>query len=371
MALQGTLKDFGIAEILQLIGQQAKSGVLHLKSRDDEIHVQMAEGSVIRAECAARKAKDKLGELLVRAGLVSRDQLAAALEAQKRTLRRLGDILVEQGAISKESLKEMTALQTTETLYRLFLWKSGTYQFEPAPIEWSRDTVEPLRAESVLMEGYRQVDEWPMIRRKITSEAMTFRKGTPIKEDDLAALGANEQRVYPLAVAGATVEQIVACSRLGAFEACRALLTLVNHGALNPVSPPKRTAAQEVGAYARRWRQRIRESAVRALLTVSLAVALAALGYRATEMGLAWAAPGHSRAVRGNAVERFLARAQMARLGGALEIYRLERGEYPERLEMLAEAGVVSRDDLLRPWTKSYHYRRKPEGGYVLLPPVE
>ena len=34
MALQGTLKDFGIAEILQLIGQQAKSGVLHLKSRD-------------------------------------------------------------------------------------------------------------------------------------------------------------------------------------------------------------------------------------------------------------------------------------------------------------------------------------------------
>ena len=39
MALTGTLKDFGIAEILQLIGQQSKSGVLHLKNKADEIHV--------------------------------------------------------------------------------------------------------------------------------------------------------------------------------------------------------------------------------------------------------------------------------------------------------------------------------------------
>jgi len=42
MALTGTLKDFGIAEILQLIGQQAKSGILHLKNKQDEIHIQMS-----------------------------------------------------------------------------------------------------------------------------------------------------------------------------------------------------------------------------------------------------------------------------------------------------------------------------------------
>jgi hypothetical protein len=371
VALQGTLKDFGIAEILQLIGQQAKSGVLHLKNQDDEIHVQMAEGSVIRAECSTRKAREKLGELLVRAGLISREQLTAALEAQKRTLRRLGDILVEQGDLSKEGLKEMTALQTTETVYRLFLWKTGTYQFEPAPVEWSRDTVEPLRAESVLMEGYRQVDEWPMIRRKITSSEMTFAVGAPVKEEELAALGVNEQHIHSLATAGATVEQIVDRSRLGEFEACRALLNLVNHGVLKPILPARRTAAQEVGAYAWQWQRRIREGASRAVLTVLLAVALAALGYHVTERGLAWVDPSGGRAGRGNAVERFLSRAQMARLGGALEIYRLERGEYPERLEALADFGLVSSGDLQRPWTRKYYYRKKLEGGYVLLPPIE
>ena len=61
MALKGTLKDFGIAEILQLIGQQAKSGVLHLESRDDVIHIAIADGSVVRAESAGRKARERLG----------------------------------------------------------------------------------------------------------------------------------------------------------------------------------------------------------------------------------------------------------------------------------------------------------------------
>ena len=39
MALKGTLKDFGIADILQLIGQQQKTGTLHLKAREEEVHV--------------------------------------------------------------------------------------------------------------------------------------------------------------------------------------------------------------------------------------------------------------------------------------------------------------------------------------------
>ena len=35
MALSGTLKDFGIADILQLIGHQTKTGRLTLKSASD------------------------------------------------------------------------------------------------------------------------------------------------------------------------------------------------------------------------------------------------------------------------------------------------------------------------------------------------
>jgi len=395
VALKGTLKDFGIAEILQLIGQQAKSGVLHLESRDDLIHIAIADGNVVRAESTGRKTRERLGNLLVRADIITPEELAYALDAQKRSLRRLGDILVELGLVSKHDLREMTALQTTETVFRLFHWKSGTYEFEPGDVEWDRETVTPLRAESVLMEGFRQVDEWPLVRRRISSTAMTFERTRaleperasrkPEKEggdvdaafDGLGAepepkkgeLGRNERRCHELAEPGRTVEKIVDLSRLGEFETCKALLNLVNLGYLRAL-PPANRAAAAVGAYAQDWQARIRRGAARVVATLAIAAALAGIAYWVDRRGLAFGGQGGA-ALRDNTAQRFLARYQMERLRGALEVYRLERGEYPDDLSRLPEAGLADGRDLTYPWSEPYYYRRRPEGRFVLLPPVE
>jgi len=401
MALKGTLKDFGIAEILQLIGQQAKSGVLHLEGRDEEIHIAMADGNVVRAEHVGRKTRERLGTRLVRAEIITQEKLEYALDLQKRSLRRLGDILVEVGFVTRQDLKEMTALQTTETVYRLFHWKSGTYEFVPGEVEWDPESVTPLRAESVLMEGFRQVDEWPMVRRKISSTAMTFERlkdleperTGPVRaheedadvdaafdgmgtnepaasdDDDDANLGANERRLYLLATPGREVEKIIDLSRLGEFETCKGLLNLVNLGYLRGIAPTKRSAA--VGAYASDWRGRVRGVVIRVLATALIAAALAGIAYWVDRRGLAWGEAGGGVVVRDNAAQRFISRYQLQRLVGALEVHRLETGEYPERLDALVDAGLVSPRDLRHPWRQPYYYRRTPEGRFVLLPPIE
>jgi hypothetical protein len=391
VALKGTLKDFGIAEILQLIGQQAKSGVLHLASKDDRIDIAIADGNIVRAESSSRKAKERLGNMLVRAAILSPDDLATALDAQKRSLRRLGDVLVELRLVSQDDLREMTALQTTETVYKLFHWKSGTYEFEAGDVEWDRETMTPLRAESVLMEGFRRVDEWPLIRRKITSTGMTFERkrtlepsgatrldggagaagaeGEPAK-GEFANLGKNERRCWELAEPGHTVERIEDLSRLGEFETCKALLALVNLGYLEPIPPAGRATAAVVGAYAQDWQGRIRRGAARVLATVAIAAALAGIAVWVDRFGLALGAGGGT-VVQDNSAQRFLARYQLERLRGALEVYRLERGEYPDGLGALVEAGLASPRDLSFPWAEPYYYRRRPEGRFVLLPPLE
>jgi hypothetical protein len=367
MALTGTLKDFGIAEILQLIGQQGKSGVLHLTSADDEIHVVIADGAVVSAESARRRQKERLGAMLVRAGLIDRDALARALRVQGRTLRRLGDILVELELVTSQDLKEMTTLQTTETVYRLFEWKSGTYGFEPGAVEWDQATATPLRAEALLMEGFRRVDEWPLVRRKIASPTMSFLRCAPLPDGD-ASLGAAERRVHALAEPGRTVERLVDLSRLGEFETCKALLTLVNLGVLVPVAGPRRSKAAGVGAYARTWREGLRRGASGLAATALLAGALAGAAWLASERHLAAARVGPS--LQDDAARRLLARQQLARLAGALEVWHLERGAYPDRLSALVEAGLVAPADLRRPWDEEYHYRITSNGGFVLLPPL-
>jgi hypothetical protein len=75
--------------------------------------------------------------------------------------------------------------------------------------------------------------------------------------------------------------------------------------------------------------------------------------------------------VRDNAAQRYLSRYQLGRLRGALEVFRLERGAYPERLGELVDVGLAAPRDLRYPWSEAYYYRRAPEGRFVLLPPVE
>ncbi len=374
MALKGTLKDFGIAEILQLIGQQMKSGILHLESRDEEIHIALAEGSVVRAEAVGRKANERLGAMLVRAEIIAQPQLDYALNLQRRSLRRLGDILVEHGFVSREDLREITHLQTTETVYRLFHWKSGTYEVEAGSVEWDKETATPLRAESVLMEGFRRVDEWPIVKKRIYSLQATFDRKKPLPppgeggESDDELVGPNERRVHLLAIAGRTAEKIVDLSRLGEFETCKALSNLVSRGYLALVAPSGRAAA--VGAYALGWKARLKSIGFKAVATLAIAAALAGIATWIDQRALAASGPG-GLAVRDDTPRRLVSRYALARLRGALEVFRVEKGEYPASLEELVEAGLVRHRELSYPWGSPYFYRRAPEGGFILLPPLE
>jgi hypothetical protein len=135
MALEGTLSDFGIAEILQLIGTQQKTGILFVEGHGDteEVQVWFRGGKVIRVEAARRDKRDLVGGMMAAAMVISRDQLSAALEVQKKTLQRVGDILVEQGVVTSELLQEFTDLQTEAgASVAVARWRTG-----PALIELS------------------------------------------------------------------------------------------------------------------------------------------------------------------------------------------------------------------------------------------
>jgi hypothetical protein len=126
---------------------------------------------------------------------------------------------------------------------------------------------------------------------------------------------------------------------------------------------PDRTAAAEI--YARDWRERLRRGVVGLAATVGLAAVLAGIAWVIGERGLA-PAPG----LRDNSGQRFLAVHQLGRLRGALEVYRLEKGAFPDRLAELVGAGLAVGRDLRYPWAEPYYYRRDGDG-YVLLPPLE
>ncbi len=399
MALKGTLKDFGIADILQLIGQQQKTGLLHLKSRGLEVDVGFKEGNIVRAEVSARNRRDLIGAMLVRAEIVSQQRLDMALETQRRTLQRLGDVLVAANAIGVDRFRQMVQLQMSETLYGLFSWKSGTYEFEQTEVEYDANDIVPLRPESVLMEGFRMVDEWPLIRKRINKYEMTFERlkaldhpamsgaGEPPPDPETDAAFDNafggaqpaaperlkaeefsdfERKVFELVAPGRDVRKLIDLSGLGEFETCKALSVLVQREWLKGISPSGRTASLEVGAS---FVSRVGGVAGRVVVT---ALVLAGGALVATQMGVSSmglvGAPASAAA--DPATQRFIARQQLARIEAALDVYRLERGEVPDTLDALVGAGLLAREDLRYPWREDYYYRRANPAQFVLLPPL-
>ena len=57
------------------------------------------------------KTTEKLGEILMRAGLISKDQLAKALEVQRGTTKRIGEILVELGVTTDQEIASALSKQ--------------------------------------------------------------------------------------------------------------------------------------------------------------------------------------------------------------------------------------------------------------------
>ncbi|HUJ27739.1 MAG TPA: DUF4388 domain-containing protein [Myxococcales bacterium] len=383
MALSGTLKDFGIADILQLIGHQTKTGRLTLKTGQEEVEVYFVDGNVVFASEKHRNSKNLLGSLLLRAELLTQDQLDEALQTQQRTLKRLGDILTESEMVTQVQLAQMMRLQTTETLYKLFGWKNGSYEFSQEEVDPSRSAFDPIRAESVLLEGFRRMDEWGALKKKVPWTEASFAMAKELDTRDLPSIddgglgldggdsdGKPTERhklVYRLAVGGKNVTQVVDASRLGEFEALKALNDLMEWGFLRVIPPPRGAKALTQGLK-KGGRALARTGAlVRLALTVAFFVAtLVLVKFVAPQLG---SSRSENPARRG-AVARLVSHDQLVRLESALELYKTEQGEYPDQLKQLVDRQLVSDQDLRYPYKESYYYRRTPQG-FVLLPPLD
>lgn len=370
MALQGSLADFGIAEILQLIGSQQKTGVLHVTGGPsaEEVMISFSSGRIIRTDVNGRHKRDQLGQMLVAAGEIDKDQLAAALRSQKKSLKRIGDVLVEAGAVSREAVNELADLQARETLYRLFEWKSGQYRFESKPPNFTRPSGRPISSESLLMEGFRMLDEWPLIRARINNYTVVFRQLDKAREiddqskalervlddafsefgggsgggDDFdfddslsggGGLSGEERAVLDLVDGQRDVYQIIDRSRLGEFETCKALLTLLNEDYIEPTKVKKALEAPS-----RHRSANLRQLSLRVVVNLALLVAIVAgvLFMPRSRIELA----RNAQEVAEEAQVRLRANRLVA-LSTALEVYRVEHGAYPASLSALVEARLI------------------------------
>lgn len=230
MALEGSLTDFGLADILQLIYFQHKTGVLKLEGKMDKVSLLFIDGNIGGAESKRRNEDNRLGKILLKKGHLKEEDLDAALQEQRKTGSRLGTILLKRAFAEKEVIMDVLQGQITEMIIQLFGWKQGTYEFAAQSVAQDKDFPFTLDTQHLLMEGLRIVDEWSVIQDKINLDCL-FSKKIASPE----GLTEKEGEIFNYVDGENDVSAIIDLSGQDNFEVSKTLLSLLEKGFIKTV----------------------------------------------------------------------------------------------------------------------------------------
>ena len=245
MAIKGSLKEASLPDVLQLLSMGKKTGCLAVTHRNNFGYIYFDKGRISFASIVNRR--DRLGDILVKSGLITQADLEQAIAAQsKQRDKRLGDILVLQGLITREVLHQQIRVQIEEAVYFLFTWTLGTFNFEADIRPEEQDFVVAINPESLLLEGARRVDEWGLIEKKIPSFDLVFDVDRSRLGETGVQLTPQQESILPLIDGRRDITGLIEESGLGEFDVGKALYGLLTAGFLTRVGKTKQSGEQKV-----------------------------------------------------------------------------------------------------------------------------
>jgi hypothetical protein len=372
VSLDGNLRVFSVTEIFQMLGMQRKNGILTVEGAKDTITIGFVNGRVVSADSISHPIENRLGALLVKAGLLSKEALASLLEVQKRRHERLGRLLVSEELVRTEDVREALRIQVQRIVFGAFGWTEGRFRFSPeAVVDQDAELFPPLPTESILLEAARTFDELPGAQQKFPSNQIVFRRvggasglrpvaGAATAEKGTLSVSKREAETWKWIDGRRTVNEIRERAFLSDLDVLKGISDLLDRGLIEEGHVRETPAAVAdsgrapfpLGAVAR-W-----------LPVVALAaVSFAFLSRNPANLLL--------RPVSENPPVRDLFQAtslsRLQAVGRAVRVYYGSTGRYPRSLIDLVAGQVLDEDSLRDPYGRFYRYILRSEDGKFAL----
>jgi CheY-like chemotaxis protein len=252
VALSGDLSVIPIGAVLQLLQIEARSGVLAVTDGKIEMTMLVRNGLIDLVHARGAASEFRLGRYFVEHGLVTpaeidrllRDNTPGARgahpppesgarssvprdDAAPRKL--LGDLLVQTGRITSDQLREGLARQSSELVYEILRWPRGRFEFRREDVAALAGAVQlGLPVASVVMEGFRRVDEWRVVEAGLGSfESVLQADRMAIDAAQVDRLAKPELKLLEMVDGERTVREIIDQSHMSSFDACKILYQLL------------------------------------------------------------------------------------------------------------------------------------------------
>jgi Domain of unknown function (DUF4388) len=177
--LQGSLRDFGLVEILQMMELGGMTGALRLKQTTGRIGIIYFSGGKL-ASCSELDAGAlTLGDVLQQLGMATSPQIEQAFSQQLQDAfgKRIGERLIGMGVINEKQLKDALRTKALWIVREMALWKDGSCEFIASQtaqniLPYGENSLE-LEVMRVTMEMVRYSDEWEYLRQLLPQSMRT------------------------------------------------------------------------------------------------------------------------------------------------------------------------------------------------------
>jgi hypothetical protein len=151
MAVEGTLDLFKLPEILQLISQQKKTGILTVQGQQDIVAISFLNGRIVAADALSQTLEEGLAQVLVKEGMITAYDLHRAAAEHQSAGGRLIDVLVERRYLERAQLLQALRLQTWRLLEQLLRWSEGDFKFYSGDEVSFEEGFNPIAVEELLI----------------------------------------------------------------------------------------------------------------------------------------------------------------------------------------------------------------------------
>ena len=245
--LSGHLGAVSMSEVLLLLGQQGQTGTLRVLSENARVDLFFRKGLIDLAAAVGVAEEFLLGRFAVEAGDITPADLADVLDARAKMAGKaplFGRDLIMRGLLTEAQLKVAMRRQTAELTYEALRWSQGSFHFRRAKNlpEIVEEASLGINIDTLLLEGFRRIDEWRLIERDIRNFDLVFvRDEDRIGRLPRGTLTRDEIAVLDAMSGKSTVRDVIRTLRLGSFDVSKILYRLLHTKLIRPRVDPTAT----------------------------------------------------------------------------------------------------------------------------------
>jgi hypothetical protein len=233
MPLTGNIETFHITNVLQLLHNEQKTGILKVTAKDESIKVYIKEGNIIHA--SKSHEKNRLGDLLIKHDVINEKQLKECLKDSKKKNVNLGKVVIEKEYATVKSLGKIIFKQAENAIYDMFFWENGEFEYTDKEFSTLGMVIKKINIMKTILEAARRIEEMSVLKKQIPKEDMVFKVAGTVRSSSEIKLTPDEWSVLALIDGKLSVKGIISESINDSLTVYQILNSLISSGYIKEI----------------------------------------------------------------------------------------------------------------------------------------